>query len=70
MAHEAREGGGVMADMPAPPINTPIQDANGNITPAVAKAPWYFLGLQEMVSYSAFWGGVGIPTIFVLLLLD
>jgi quinol-cytochrome oxidoreductase complex cytochrome b subunit len=37
--------------------------------PNPAKAPWYFLGLQEMVSYSAFWGGVGIPTIFVLLLL-
>ena len=37
--------------------------------PNPAKAPWYFLGLQEMVSYSAFWGGVGIPTMFVLLLL-
>jgi quinol-cytochrome oxidoreductase complex cytochrome b subunit len=37
--------------------------------PNPAKAPWYFLGLQEMVSYSAFWGGVGIPTIFVLLLI-
>ena len=37
--------------------------------PNPAKAPWYFLGLQEMVSYSAFWGGVGIPTIFVVLLL-
>jgi quinol-cytochrome oxidoreductase complex cytochrome b subunit len=37
--------------------------------PNPAKAPWYFLGLQEMVSYSAFWGGIGIPTIFVLLLL-
>lgn len=31
-----------------------------------AKAPWYFLGLQELVSYSAFMGGVGIPTIVVL----
>jgi quinol-cytochrome oxidoreductase complex cytochrome b subunit len=37
--------------------------------PNPAKAPWYFLGLQELVSYSAFWGGVGIPTIEVLLLL-
>ncbi|MCX6621021.1 MAG: cytochrome b N-terminal domain-containing protein [Acidobacteria bacterium] len=37
--------------------------------PNPAKAPWYFLGLQEMVSYSAFWGGVGIPTVFVILLL-
>lgn len=31
-----------------------------------AKAPWYFLGLQELVSYSAFMGGVGIPGIVVL----
>ncbi len=37
--------------------------------PNPAKAPWYFLGLQEMVSYSAFWGGVGIPSVEVLLLL-
>jgi len=37
--------------------------------PNPAKAPWYFLGLQEMVSYSAFWGGVGIPTLFVLALM-
>lgn len=36
--------------------------------PNPAKAPWYFLGLQEMVSYSAFWGGVGIPAIEVLIL--
>ena len=35
--------------------------------PNPAKAPWYFLGLQEMVSYDAFWGGVGIPTLLVLL---
>jgi len=33
-----------------------------------AKAPWYFLGLQELVSYSAFMGGVGIPAIVVLAL--
>ena len=26
-----------------------------------AKAPWYFLGLQELVSFSAFMGGIGIP---------
>jgi quinol-cytochrome oxidoreductase complex cytochrome b subunit len=37
--------------------------------PNPAKAPWYFLGLQELVSYSAFWGGVGIPTFEVVLLL-
>jgi quinol-cytochrome oxidoreductase complex cytochrome b subunit len=37
--------------------------------PNPSKAPWYFLGLQEMVSYSAFWGGVGVPTLFVVALL-
>jgi len=31
-----------------------------------AKAPWYFLGVQELVSYSAFMGGIGIPLICLL----
>ena len=31
-----------------------------------AKAPWYFLGLQELVSYSALMGGVVIPAIIVV----
>jgi quinol-cytochrome oxidoreductase complex cytochrome b subunit len=48
------------------PLEEPV---NVMHPPNPAKAPWYFLGLQEMVSYSAFWGGVGIPTILVLLLL-
>ncbi len=33
--------------------------------PTPAKAPWYFLGLQEMVGYSALMGGVIIPTIVI-----
>ena len=37
--------------------------------PNPAKAPWYFLGLQEQVSYSAFWGGVGVPALEVVILL-
>ena len=33
-------------------FNAPLQDlANPNLTPAVAKAPWYFAGLQELLSY-------------------
>jgi quinol-cytochrome oxidoreductase complex cytochrome b subunit len=48
------------------PLEEPV---NVMHPPNPAKAPWYFLGLQELVSYSAFWGGVGIPTIEVLLLL-
>jgi quinol-cytochrome oxidoreductase complex cytochrome b subunit len=45
------------------PLEEPV---NVMHPPNPAKAPWYFLGLQEMVSYSAFWGGVGIPTLFVI----
>ena len=37
--------------------------------PNPAKAPWYFLGLQEMVSYDAFWGGIGIPGLLILALM-
>jgi menaquinol-cytochrome c reductase cytochrome b/c subunit len=33
-------------------INAPLEElANPNVTPAVAKAPWYFLGLQELLNY-------------------
>ncbi len=33
-------------------INAPLEElANGDVTPAVAKAPWYFLGLQELLAY-------------------
>ena len=32
-------------------INAPLEElANPNVTPAVAKAPWYFLWLQEIVT--------------------
>jgi quinol-cytochrome oxidoreductase complex cytochrome b subunit len=51
-------------------FNAPLEEpVNVMHPPNPAKAPWYFLGLQEMVSYSAFWGGIGVPGIFVLLLL-
>jgi len=51
-------------------FNAPLEEpVNIMHPPNPAKAPWYFLGLQEQVSYSAFWGGVGIPGIEVLLLL-
>src|SRR5512133_69374 len=33
-------------------MNAPLEDlANANITPAVAKAPSYFHGLQELLAY-------------------
>jgi quinol-cytochrome oxidoreductase complex cytochrome b subunit len=44
--------------------DAPLKElANPSIPENPAKAPWYFLGLQELVSYSAFMGGIGIPTI-------
>jgi len=48
-------------------FDAPLKEmANPLVPKNPAKAPWYFLGLQELVSYSAFMGGVGIPTIVVL----
>jgi quinol-cytochrome oxidoreductase complex cytochrome b subunit len=33
-------------------FNAPLQGlADPNLTPSVAKAPWYFAGLQELLSY-------------------
>lgn len=37
-------------------------------SPNPAKAPWYFVGIQEMVSYSATWGGVVVPSLIALFL--
>ncbi len=37
--------------------------------PNPAKAPWYFVGIQEMVSYSATLGGVVVPSVIGLFLL-
>ncbi len=47
--------------------NAPLKEAANPLVPEnPAKAPWYFLGLQELVSYSAFIGGMAIPGIAVL----
>ena len=47
-------------------VQAPLEAAaNPEVTPNPAKAPWYFLGLQEMVGYSALMGGVIIPTIVI-----
>jgi len=33
-------------------IHAPLEEmANAGVTPHVAKAPWYFLGLQELLAY-------------------
>ena len=50
--------------------NAPLEEiANPVHPPNPAKAPWYFLGLQELVAYSAFWGGVVVPAFLVTALI-
>jgi len=47
--------------------DAPLKElANPAVPENPAKAPWYFLGLQELVSYSAFMGGIGIPAIVLV----
>ncbi|MBI4321915.1 MAG: cytochrome b N-terminal domain-containing protein [Chloroflexi bacterium] len=52
-------------------IDAPLEElANPTKTPNPAKAPWYFLGLQEMVSWgNPFWGGVLAPGLMLVALL-
>ena len=51
-------------------FRAPLEElANPAKTPNPAKAPWYFLGLQELVSHSALMGGVIAPALMVLALL-
>jgi quinol-cytochrome oxidoreductase complex cytochrome b subunit len=48
-------------------IDAPLKEPGNSLIPEnPAKAPWYFLGLQELVSYSAFMGGMGLPTVALL----
>jgi quinol-cytochrome oxidoreductase complex cytochrome b subunit len=51
-------------------VDAPLEAiADASRTPNPAKAPWYFLGLQELVHYGAMLGGVVVPTALVLGLL-
>ena len=56
--------------MTVPPFwNAPLEErANPARTPNPAKAPWYFLGLPELVSHSALVGGVLARTLLLLVL--
>ncbi len=49
-------------------FKSPLEDpANAGVTPAVAKAPWYFLGLQEILVYYDPWmAGVVLPGMIVV----
>src|SRR5207237_1665432 len=53
-------------------LNAPLEEpANPNLTMNPAKAPWYFLGLQEMLVYFDPWiAGVLMPGLIIIRLLD
>jgi len=51
-------------------FNAPLEEPANPLHPTnPAKAPWYFVGVQEWVSYSAFWGGVFVPAVIALAML-
>lgn len=49
-------------------LDAPLEEpANPTLTPNPSKAPWYFLGLQEMLVYFDPWiAGVVLPTIIIV----
>jgi len=50
-------------------FDAPLREpANPMVSENPAKAPWYFLGVQELLSYSAFTGGIGIPLVALFVL--
>jgi quinol-cytochrome oxidoreductase complex cytochrome b subunit len=51
-------------------VNAPLRElANPNLTPNPSKAPWYFLGLQELLRYfHPMVAGVLVPTLFFVFL--
>ena len=52
-------------------VNAPLEQiANPQVTPNPAKAPWYFLGLQELLHYfPPVVAGVLIPTLVIVALI-
>lgn len=52
-------------------FDAPLKEqANPAFPENPAKSPWYFLGIQELVSYSAFAGGLLIPVLFLVFLIS
>jgi len=52
-------------------FNAPLEElANPSVTPNPAKAPWFFLDLQELISWGPpFWFGIVVPSVAVLFLM-
>ncbi|MGE3844771.1 MAG: cytochrome b N-terminal domain-containing protein [Vicinamibacterales bacterium] len=50
----------LLSDAPLKEVANPLVPENP------AKAPWYFLGLQELVAFSAFMGGIGVPSVVLV----
>ena len=51
-------------------LDAPLKEmANPAVPENPAKAPWYFLAMQEVISYSAFTGGMVLPGITVVMLM-
>jgi menaquinol-cytochrome c reductase cytochrome b/c subunit len=49
-------------------VNAPLRElANSNLTPNPSKAPWYFLGLQELLRYAhPMIAGIIVPTLILV----
>jgi menaquinol-cytochrome c reductase cytochrome b/c subunit len=49
-------------------VNAPLRElANPNLTPNPSKAPWYFLGLQELLRYAhPMIAGIIVPTLILV----
>ena len=49
-------------------FSAPLEEvANPSVTPVPAKAPWFFLGLQELLSWGApFWFAIVIPNVVLV----
>ena len=52
-------------------VDAPLRElSNFNVTPNPSKAPWYFLGLQELLRYfHPQVAGVSIPTVIIIALM-